>query len=47
MELHSKILEQIGFNTTPKIEEHMLINMKKSTHEEHLHQPLPTNNKQF
>ena len=47
MELPSKLLEQIAFNTRPKLEEHMLIVMKKSTHEEHLSQPLQTNNKQF
>ena len=47
MELPSKLLEQIAFNTRPKIEEHMLIVMDKSTHEEHLSQPLRTNNKQF
>ena len=47
MELPSKILEQIAFNTRSKIEEHMLIIMDKSTHEEHLFQPLQTNNKQF
>ena len=47
MELPSKLLEQIAFNTRPKIEEHMLIVMYKSTHEEHLFQPLQTNNKQF
>ena len=47
MELPSKILEQIAFNTRPKIEEHMLIVMDKSTHEEHLSQPLQTNNNQF
>ena len=47
MELPSKILEQISFTTRPKIEEHMLIVMDKSTHEEHLSQPLQTNNKQF
>ena len=40
MELLSKLLEQIAFNTRPKIEEHMLIDMDKSTHEEHLFQPL-------
>ena len=45
--LPSKILEQIAFNTRAKIEEHMLIVMDKSTHEEHLSQPLQTNNKQF
>ena len=47
MELPSKLLEQIAFNTRPKIQEHMLIVMDKSTHEEHLSQPLQTNNKQF
>ena len=47
MELPSKFLEQIAFNTRPKIEEHMLIVMDKSSHEEHLSQPLQTNNKQF
>ena len=47
MELRSKLLEQIVFNAGPKIEEHMLIVMDKSTHEEHLEQPLQTNNKQF
>ena len=47
MELPSKLLEQIAFNTRPKIEEHLLIVMNKSTHEEHLFQPLQTNNKQF
>ena len=47
MELPSKLLEQIAFNTRPKIEGHMLVNMDKSTHEENLSQPLQTNNKQF
>ena len=47
MELPSKLLEQIAFNTRPKIEEHILIIMDKSTHEEHLSHPLQTNNKQF
>ena len=47
MELPSKLLEQIAFNTRRKIEEHMLIVMDKSTHEEHLSQPLQTKNKQF
>ena len=41
------MLEQIAYNTRPKIEEHMLIIKDKSTHEEHLSQPLQTNNKQF
>ena len=45
--LPSKLLEQIAFNTRLKIEEHMLIVMDKPTHEEHLFQPLQTNNKQF
>ena len=47
MELPSKLLEQIAFNTRPKREEHMLVVMDKSTHEEHLSQPLQTNHKQF
>ena len=47
MELPSKLLQQIAFNTRPKIEEHMLIVMDKSTTEEHLCQPLQTNKKQF
>ena len=47
MELPSKLLEQFAFKTKPKIEEHMLVVMDKSTHEEHLSQPLRINNKQF
>ena len=47
MELPSKFLEQMAFNTGLKIEEHMLVVMDESTHEEHLSQPLQTNNKQF
>ena len=47
MELPSKLLAQIAYNTRSRIEEHMLIVMDKSTHEEHLSQPLQTNNKQF
>ena len=47
MELPSKLLEQIALNTRPKIEEHMLIVLNKSTQEEHLSQPLQTNNKPF
>ena len=47
MELPSKLLEQIAFNTKPKIEEQILISMDKSTHGEHLFEPLQTNNKQF
>ena len=47
MEFPSKLLEQIDFETRPKIEEHMLMVTDKSTHEEHLSEPLQTNNKQF
>ena len=47
MELPSKLLEQIAFNTRPKIEEHMLIVMDNITHEKHLSQPLQTINEQF
>ena len=47
MELPNKLLEQIAFNTRPEKEEHMMIAMDKWTHEEHLSQPLQTNNKQF
>ena len=36
MELPSKLLEQIAFNTSNRNEEHMLIVMDKSTHEQHL-----------
>ena len=44
MEPPSKLLEQIAFNTGAKIEEHMLVVMDKSTQEEHLSEPLQTNN---
>ena len=47
MELPSKLLERIAFNTRPKIEEHILIVMNESTHEEHLSQALLTNIRQF
>ena len=47
MKLPSKLLKRIAFNTRPKLEEHMLIVMDKSTHEEHLYQALKTNKKQF
>ena len=43
MEFSIKLLEQIAFNTKPKIEQPMLIVMDKSVHEEHLSQPLQTN----
>ena len=38
MELPSKLLEQIAFNTRPKIEQHVLIVIDKSAHEENLSQ---------
>ena len=47
MESCSKLLEQMTFIARPKIEEHMLIVMDKSTHEDHLSQPIKINNKQF
>ena len=47
MELPSNLLEQTAINTRPKIEQHMLIVMDKSTHGEHLSQRLQTNKKQF
>ena len=47
MILPIKLLEQIAFNTRPKTEQHMLIVMDKSIHEEYLTQPLQTNKKQF
>ena len=47
MELPGKLLEKIAYNTKSKYEEHILIILNKSTHEEHLFQPLQTNNKQF
>ena len=47
MELPSEILERIPINTRLKIEEHMLVVMYRSNHEEHSSQPLQTNNKQY
>ena len=47
MELPNESLEQRIFITGPEIEKPMLIVLDKSTHEEHLFQPLQTNNKQF
>ena len=47
MELPSKILEQIDFDTRPKIEEPMLNVIDKSTHEEHLSQPVQTKKKRY
>ena len=45
--LPSKLLKQIAYNIRSRNEKHMLIVMDKSTHEEHLSQPLQTNKKQF
>ena len=47
MELLCKLLKQIAPNTRPKIENHMLIVMDKSTHEELISQTLQTNKRQF
>ena len=47
MEVPSKLLEQLAFNTRSKIKEHLLIVMEKPTHEEHLSQPIQTNYKQY
>ena len=47
MELPSNFSEQIAFNTRSRIEEHILVVMNESTHEEHLFQPLQTTTKQF
>ena len=47
MEPSSKLLVQVFHNTRHEIEEHMLVVMDKSTHEEHLSQSLQTNNKHF
>ena len=47
MELPSKILQEIDHNTRPKLEEHLLIVMDKSTHQEHLSQLLQTNHERF
>ena len=38
MEVPSKLLEQIAFETRPKNEHHMLVVMDKSTNEEYLSQ---------
>ena len=47
MKFSSKLLEQIAFNTRPKTKDYILILMDKSTQDEHLVQPLQTNNKQY
>ena len=47
MELPRELLKQVTFNIRPKIQEHLLIILDDSIHEEHLSQPLQTNKKQF
>ena len=47
MELSSKLLKQLAFNTRPKLEELMLIVMDKSTHEENFSQLIRTNIRQY
>ena len=47
MDLPEKLLEKTSSNTRSKIEKHMLTVMDKSIHEEHLSQPLQTNDKQI
>ena len=47
MDVPSKLLEQGAFNTRPKIKEHIIVVMDKTTHERHLSQPLKTNIRQF
>ena len=45
--LPSKLLEQNAFETRPKIEEHMLIILNESTHEEHLFHSLQRKNREY
>ena len=47
MEVPSKLSEHGAFNTRPKIKEHIIVVIDKTTHERHLSQPLKTNIKQF
>ena len=47
MQITSKLLDQIAWNTRPKIEEHLLFVMNETTHEEHLSPSLQTIIKQF
>ena len=47
MNLTSKLLEQIAFNTRQKIEEDILNIMDERTHTGHLYEPLQTNIKRF
>ena len=44
MELPGTVLEQVAFSTRPKVEEHMLIDMDKSSNGKYLSQPLKTQN---
>ena len=45
MDLPINLLEQIAYKTRSRIQEHMVKVRDKSTHEEHLSQPLQSNNK--
>ena len=45
MDLPGKLIDQIAFNTSPRIGEHMLIVMVKSHQEGHLSQPLQIHKK--
>ena len=47
IECFKKLFEQIVFNTRPKFEQAMWIDMDKSVQEKNLSQALQTNNKQF
>ena len=47
MELPSRLLEQLAYNTRSRTEVHMLVVMDKSVHEEYLSKPLQTKDKQF
>ena len=47
MELPSKLLEKIYFNTRPYMEEQISVVMVKIVHEKHLSQRLQANFKQF
>ena len=47
MELPNQLLEKIASNTRPKTEEHMLIVLGKSMHEEHSSETIQTNIKQI
>ena len=47
MDLPSKFLERIAFNTGAKIEQYFRNVLDKSIHEEHLSLTLQTNNEQF